>query len=766
MRIAPTRDDMIALTPLWTGERFDDGRPRVPDDVLAELRQATTEEAWGTMLHAGYPRQFASPPWLQTHPGTITVGRAITAQFVPHRPDFDAVVVEAGAAEGHEEGDRQNSWVIEALEENDIMVVDIFGKVIEGTVIGDNLGTAVASRTKVGAVINGGVRDLQGLVELEGVNFFYRGADPTPIRNVTLAGINLVDPDRRGDGPPGRRRPRHPDRGVVHPGPPGRRRRHPERGDPHPRRVRQAAVERARLHQCPDRRRGVGGRHPVRLPGLEGGTRGRGRGDRGRRRTEGRVEGVSIETPELASNQVSGFSAPTELRITDLRVVSLVGVPFPSTIIRLDTNQGISGYGEVRDGASRTYALELKSRLIGENPCNVDKIFRKIKQFGGHSRRAGGVCGVEMALMDLAGKAYGVPAYALVGGRFRDQVMCYADTPSDDDPVALGEKLLERRSRGFTMLKVDLGVDLLWDIPGALIAPPYARETTTTMHPFAGIQVTQTGIDYLVEFMATLRGIVGYDVALATDHFGHIALDSCIRVARALEPFTLAWVEDMIPWQYTDQWRQLTTSITTPTCTGEDIYLAENFRPLIEAAGGADHPPRPGHLGRDQRDEAAGRLRPGTRRGDGVASGREPDRDHGERPPGRGDGELHRPRAPRRRRRAVERTRRGPPAPVDPERRHRRPAHSRDSGSPTSTPICSTTSSTRANPGSSSRRRTGTPNRATTASGVDRVGRTGSSEAVRARRLCGVAGPWRVARPVPVRARDGPETRRSRMTAV
>lgn len=192
MRTAPTRDDMIALTPLWTGERFDDGRPRVPDEVLEELRQATTEEAWGTMLHAGYPRQFASP-WLQTHPGTITVGRAITAQFVPHRPDLDAVVVEAGAAEGHEEGDRQNSWVIEALEENDIMVVDIFGKVIEGTVIGDNLGTAVASRTKVGAVINGGVRDLQGLVELVGgVNFFYRGADPTPIRNVTLAGINLV----------------------------------------------------------------------------------------------------------------------------------------------------------------------------------------------------------------------------------------------------------------------------------------------------------------------------------------------------------------------------------------------------------------------------------------------------------------------------------------------------------------------------------------------------------------------------------------------
>ena len=292
---------------------------------------------------------------------------------------------------------------------------------------------------------------------------------------------------------------------------------------------------------------------------------------------------MSIEVPELASNEVSSLSAPTDLRITDMRIVNLVGVPFPSTIVRLDTNQGISGYGEVRDGASRTYALELKSRIVGENPCNIDKIFRKIKQFGGHGRRAGGVCGVEMALMDLAGKAYGVPAYALVGGRFRDRVMCYADTPEGADAVEQGKKLLERRSRGFQMLKVDVGVELLWDVPGAVIAPPYARESRTTMHPFTGIQITQTGVDYLADYVKTLRDIVGYDIALATDHFGHIALDSCIRVARALEPFTLAWVEDMIPWQYTDQWRQLTEATTTPTCTGEDIYLAENFKPLIDA---------------------------------------------------------------------------------------------------------------------------------------------------------------------------------------
>ncbi len=280
---------------------------------------------------------------------------------------------------------------------------------------------------------------------------------------------------------------------------------------------------------------------------------------------------------------VSTYSRPSDLRITDLRVANLVGVPFKSTIVRIDTNQGISGYGEVRDQASKTYALMLKSRLLGENPCNVDKVFRKIRQFGHHARQAGGVSGIEMALMDLAGKAYGVPAYALAGGRFRDKVMCYADTPTLADPTELGAVLLERKQRGYRFLKMDIGVDLLWDVPGAVICPPHARNDVTTMHPFSGVQVTTAGVEHLVDYVATVRSVVGYDVPLAADHFGHIAVDSCIRIGRALEPFTLAWLEDMIPWQFTQQWRELTTSITTPTCTGEDIYLRESFLPLLEA---------------------------------------------------------------------------------------------------------------------------------------------------------------------------------------
>ena len=279
---------------------------------------------------------------------------------------------------------------------------------------------------------------------------------------------------------------------------------------------------------------------------------------------------------------VRSHSRPSDLKIVDLRVATLVGVPFRSTIVRIDTNQGLSGYGEVRDGASKTYALLLKSRLLGENPCNVDRLFRKIKQFGHHARGAGGVCGVEMALMDLAGRAYGAPAYALAGGRFRDRVLCYTDTPSVADPEAMGRRLVDRRRRGFGFLKMDVGIDLLRDVPGAVIAPPAALDGRTTMHPFTGIQVTEKGVRHLAEYVSTVRSVVGYDVPLAVDHFGHIGVESCIRIGRALEPFALAWLEDMIPWQLTDQWRRLTTSIATPTCTGEDIYLRDGFRPLLE----------------------------------------------------------------------------------------------------------------------------------------------------------------------------------------
>ncbi len=281
-------------------------------------------------------------------------------------------------------------------------------------------------------------------------------------------------------------------------------------------------------------------------------------------------------------DNINTYSRPSELRITDLRVANLAGIPMRATIIRIDTNQGISGYGEVRDGASMTYALLLKSRLLGENPCNVDKLFRKIKQFGHHARQAGGVCGIEMALMDLAGKAYGAPAYQLAGGKFRDKILCYCDTPTTLDGTEMGKRLKERMDRGFKFLKMDVGIGLLKGIPDTLIALPDMIESRLVMHQFTGIQITEKGIDILTDYVDQVRSVVGYEIPLAVDHFGHIGVESCIRLGRALDRFTLAWYEDMIPWQFPDQWSKLTEAVNTPTCTGEDIYLKEGFLPLLQ----------------------------------------------------------------------------------------------------------------------------------------------------------------------------------------
>ena len=188
--VQPTREAMIALTVQNPFERFADGRPKVPDDLIERMKLVTTEEAWGTLRRHGFNLQFAGS-WKETHPGKVTVGRAVTAAFVPHRPDFHKAIQDSGIAAGRGKIGGQNSWIIEQLERNDVMVCDLFGKVKDGTLVGDNLGTAVAKRTHAGAVIDGGVRDLAGLVELNDVNFYVRGFDPTAIADVTLSGINI-----------------------------------------------------------------------------------------------------------------------------------------------------------------------------------------------------------------------------------------------------------------------------------------------------------------------------------------------------------------------------------------------------------------------------------------------------------------------------------------------------------------------------------------------------------------------------------------------
>jgi len=189
MNISTEPTTIRRLTSTWDGDRSQDGRPVVSDDVLDRLSSATAEQAWQVLDAAGYPRQFAGG-WLRTRDDVTLVGRAVTAQFLPHRPDFDAAIVEAGARSGYHEAGQQNAWLISMLEERDVMVADLFGKVKDGTLVGDNLGTAVAARTKAGAVIDGGVRDFPGLQDLHDVNFFSRGEHPSAIADLVLAGVN------------------------------------------------------------------------------------------------------------------------------------------------------------------------------------------------------------------------------------------------------------------------------------------------------------------------------------------------------------------------------------------------------------------------------------------------------------------------------------------------------------------------------------------------------------------------------------------------
>lgn len=307
------------------------------------------------------------------------------------------------------------------------------------------------------------------------------------------------------------------------------------------------------------------------------------------------IEDVIAQT----TGGVNRFSSPSDLKITDMRycVTTVLG---RTAMLRIDTNQGIYGLGEVRDGADERYALMLKSRILGLNPCNVEMIFKIIKQFGGPSRQAGGVCGVEMALWDLCGKAYNVPAWQLLGGRYRDKIRLYADTPEAGSPEEQ-KKLMNYRinDQGYTWLKMDLGIGELKEIPGGLVNSKFWQNEKgdlqqwgasnnymsygNTRHPFTQIQITEKGLDGLAKLVDTVRGMLGYDIPLSTDHYGHFDLNNGIRLGKKLEQYRLAWLEDMIPWDNVQEWKTISEALETPTLTGEDIYTLAGFKPLIDA---------------------------------------------------------------------------------------------------------------------------------------------------------------------------------------
>jgi 4-hydroxy-4-methyl-2-oxoglutarate aldolase len=183
-----SREQRIRFTPDWHGERFADGRPQVPDSVLQRLKTVSAEEAWDTLQDAGFRNQFEGG-WKIINPGAHLVGRVVTAVFMPKRPDVDSIVQANGKKEGRI-GD-ENSWIIDILQPGDVLVVDLFGKIRYGTIIGDNLATAIYTKSHNGLIVDGAIRDESGIEEINGFQCYVRGVDPSALESVMLTGINV-----------------------------------------------------------------------------------------------------------------------------------------------------------------------------------------------------------------------------------------------------------------------------------------------------------------------------------------------------------------------------------------------------------------------------------------------------------------------------------------------------------------------------------------------------------------------------------------------
>jgi regulator of RNase E activity RraA len=182
-----SKDQLVFLTAEWKGERFPDGRPKVPDEIVARMKNVSMEEAWEVLQAHGFKNQFEGG-WQMVHNDVPVVGRAVTAHYMPARPDLATRITERGHKEGRI--GPMNSWPIDTLQKGDVYVADGFGKIDGGTLIGDNLGNSIFARSGNGVVFDGSARDLEGLGEIKGFNAFVRGFDPTLIRDLMLMGLN------------------------------------------------------------------------------------------------------------------------------------------------------------------------------------------------------------------------------------------------------------------------------------------------------------------------------------------------------------------------------------------------------------------------------------------------------------------------------------------------------------------------------------------------------------------------------------------------
>jgi 4-hydroxy-4-methyl-2-oxoglutarate aldolase len=187
-QITLSKDQIVALTSEWKGERLPDGRPNIPDKLLQRLKNVSLEEAWGILRSNGYNNQFEGD-WMLLRNDQVLVGRALTVQYLPKRSDYDKIIRDKGKSEGRV--GNFNSWPIDMLKPGDVYVADSYGKIVDGTLIGDNLGNSIYAKSKNGVIFYGSVRDTEGLEKIEGFNAWIKGYDPSYIQEMMLGGINV-----------------------------------------------------------------------------------------------------------------------------------------------------------------------------------------------------------------------------------------------------------------------------------------------------------------------------------------------------------------------------------------------------------------------------------------------------------------------------------------------------------------------------------------------------------------------------------------------
>jgi L-alanine-DL-glutamate epimerase-like enolase superfamily enzyme len=281
--------------------------------------------------------------------------------------------------------------------------------------------------------------------------------------------------------------------------------------------------------------------------------------------------------------------------ITDICTATLTGLNSNCTIIRLDTNKGISGYGECRceDSSSLSELRALKSTVLGMNPTQVDKVFNAVKNYGSPfshptdtPRHTGAMCAIECACWDITGKVYNVPVWKLIGPKLRDKVRMYCDTPQQNSISALQSVVQARINEGFTWFKMDLQRTYLSS------GTDYVLQNQSG-YPYQCISVNQSGYDKWAAYAAAYRKMIG-TAPLSSDHYQNWASAANLDVPSAIKLADLmsgssyqgmygGWMEDIIAWYYPTQLAQVAAGTAMPILTGEDTYCLEEIQPLFDA---------------------------------------------------------------------------------------------------------------------------------------------------------------------------------------